>query len=97
MARAVKRVGFSRPNSNNEGQSEQVRGTKLGKRLGHVEADTVYSVSGALMNGRGGAYAVGWGNKQDGLCVLREGLIQQAGPRSWAKCSGSHPSWAEGD
>ena len=68
-------MGFPRPNNINEGQSEQVRGTKFGKRPSPVEADTVYSVSGALMNRRGGAYSEGWWNKQDGYCVLGEGLI----------------------
>ena len=52
----------------------------MGKRLGPVEADAVSSVSGAVLNGRGGAYAEGWGNKSDGYCALGEGLTQQAGP-----------------
>ena len=74
VARAVKRVGFSRQNNNDEGQSVQVRKIKLGKRLGPVEADAVFSVSGAVQNGRGGAYAEGWGNKSDGSCAVGEGL-----------------------
>ena len=80
VARTVKRVGLPRPNNNDEGQREQDCGTKMGKRPGLVEADKVNSVSGVLMKLRGGAYAVGWGNKKARHCRLGEGLIQQAGP-----------------
>ena len=77
--RAVKRVSFPGPNSNHVGQREQARGAKLEKKLGPVETDPVLSTSGALMNGRGGAYSEDCWNKQDGLRVLGVGPIQQVG------------------
>ena len=85
--RAVKRVSFPGPNSNHVGQREQARGAKLEKRLGPVETDPVLSASGALMNGRGGAYSEDCWNKQDRLRVLGVGPIQQAdtGVRSIAR------------
>ena len=86
VARAVKRVGFSRQNSNYEGQSAQNRKIKLGKTQGTVEVDTVFSVSGAVLNGRGGANAEGRGNKSDESCALGEGLTQQAGPGGGSNC-----------
>ena len=73
-------MGFPGPNSNHEGQREQARVAKLGKRLGPDEADLVLSASGAFMNGRGGAYSEGCWNKQDGLRVLGVGPIQQVEP-----------------
>ena len=82
VVRAAKRVGFSRQNSNNEGQSVQVRKTKLGKRLGPVEADAVFSVSGAVLNGRGGAYAEeggGGGTKQKGTAFWERGPLSRLG------------------
>ena len=80
LSRAVKRVGASRQNSNDEGQKKQVRKTNWGKRQGPVDIDAVCSASGAVLNGSGGAYAEGWGFKSDGNWAVGEGLTQQAGP-----------------
>ena len=80
VARAAKRVGLPRPSSNDEGQRVQGCGTKMGKGSSLVKADKVNSVSGALMKHRGGAYAIGWGNKKAGYCCLGDGITQLAGP-----------------
>ena len=73
-------MGASRQNSNDEGQSMQVRKTNWGKRLGPVDVDDVCSVLGAVLNGSGGAYAEGWEFKSDGNWAVGEGLPQQARP-----------------
>ena len=92
MARAVKRVGSSRQNSNDDGQSMQARKTNWGKRSGPVEVDAVFSVSGAVLNGSGGAYGEGWEYKSDGNWAVGEGLTQQAGPRGGSNVQASfHP------
>ena len=50
-------MGSSRQNNNDEGQNMQACKTNWGKRLGLVEVDAVFLVSGATLNGSGGAYA----------------------------------------
>ena len=79
-SRAVKRVGASRQNSNDEGQKKQARKTKWGKRQGTGDVDAVGSMSEAVLIGSGGAYAEGWDFKSDGNWAEGEGLTQQAGP-----------------
>ena len=76
VARTAKRVGLPRPGSNDEGQRVQGCGTKMGKGSGLVGADKVNSVSGVLMQHRGGAYVVGWGNKKACSGRLGYGITQ---------------------
>ena len=77
--RATKRVSHLGPNNILSGQWEKACWAKVEKRTGPAESVPVPSASGALMSGRGGAYSKDGWNKQDGLCVLGVGPIQQAG------------------
>ena len=81
-ARAGKRVEFCWQKINDEGQSLQGRKIKLGKRMGHAEADAVFSETGAVQNGRGGADAEGWGNKSVGSCA-KGGALAAGSAQRW--------------
>ena len=77
MSRADKRVELSWKKINDVGQFLQGSKSKMGRKQGNVEANSVCSASGAAQYGRGGAGAEKRENKSAGPWANGEGLAQQ--------------------
>ena len=80
-SRAGKRVELSWKKINDVGQILQGSKSKMGRKQGNVEADSVCLASGAAQNGRGGAGAEKRENKSAGPWANGEGLAHQLRPR----------------